>query len=154
MVDSLVAGAGLVRRAAARPGADRPPPIAASPATVAMAPYDLVQKVSLSLHTPTPVAGTQCEHSGCEVAEKNGCLGIVTPSTARTWSAPAGWDCSARREELETGVVTVDEAYITESILDPGAKIVKGYDNVMIAVPLTQEEIDEIISYIKTLTSG
>lgn len=50
--------------------------------------------------------------------------------------------------------VTVDENYIRESILDPQAKIVKGYE----LVPMTSfmgilddKEIDSIIEYIKTL---
>ena len=151
---SIVMALALVSCGEPPPGpAPTPTAIAESPATVGMAPFELVQKVSLSLHTPTPVAATQCEHSGCEVAEANGCLCCHT-TDGTDLVGPSWLDLFGKEEELETGVVTVDEAYITESILDPAAKIVKGYDNVMIVVPLTQEEIDEIISYIKTLTSG
>ncbi|MCL5742510.1 MAG: cytochrome c oxidase subunit II [Acidobacteria bacterium] len=52
--------------------------------------------------------------------------------------------------------VTADEAYLRESILNPGAKIVAGYTNIM---PTFQGQIGEegllqIISYLKTLKRG
>lgn len=47
--------------------------------------------------------------------------------------------------------VTVDEEYIRRSIHDPGAEIVKGYPKVMPPPPLTNEEIEEVVAYIKTL---
>lgn len=56
--------------------------------------------------------------------------------------------------EMESGeTVTVDENYIRESILDPNAKIVRGYQPVMptYAGTLNDRQIDAIIEYIKTL---
>lgn len=51
------------------------------------------------------------------------------------------------------GLVTVDENYIRESILDPQAKIVAGYDPVMPTYKgrLKDAEITAIIEFIKTL---
>lgn len=47
----------------------------------------------------------------------------------------------------------VDENYIRESVMNPGAKVVTGYDNVMptYAGSLSEREIDALIAYIKTL---
>jgi cytochrome c oxidase subunit 2 len=59
-----------------------------------------------------------------------------------------------REEQLTDGsTVTVDENYIKTSILNPGAQIVQGYDNVMSNYTgvLDDEQIDAIIEYIKTL---
>lgn len=57
-----------------------------------------------------------------------------------------------REEEMEDGtVIIVDEAYLTESIKDPKAKIVKGFPPTMPIFPLTDEDIADIIAYIKTL---
>lgn len=56
--------------------------------------------------------------------------------------------------EMENGdVVTADENYIRESILEPQAKISSGYDPVMptYAGTLNDQQIDAIIEYIKTL---
>ncbi len=49
---------------------------------------------------------------------------------------------------------TVDEAYMKESILDPGKKIVKGFTNAMpadIGSNLTDAQIDDLIAFIKTI---
>jgi cytochrome c oxidase subunit II len=56
--------------------------------------------------------------------------------------------------ELEDGsTVVADEEYLRESILDPGAKIVKGYPPVMPSYDgtLTDEQVDSIIAYIRTI---
>jgi cytochrome c oxidase subunit 2 len=50
------------------------------------------------------------------------------------------------------GVVTADEAYIHESIKAPQAKIVKGFENqLMPNYGFTDEQINDIVAYIKTL---
>lgn len=57
-------------------------------------------------------------------------------------------------EKLKDGsTVEVDENYIMESIKNPGAKIVAGYDNVMSAYAgrVKDEEISYIIAYMKSL---
>ena len=55
-------------------------------------------------------------------------------------------------EELEDGsTVIVDDAYIHESIVDPTAKITKGYPPSMPPFPLTEEQIKDITEYIKSL---
>lgn len=55
---------------------------------------------------------------------------------------------------LSTGeVVTVDEGYIRESILNPRAKIVQGYDAIMPSFQgqLSEEQVLQLIAYIKSL---
>lgn len=56
--------------------------------------------------------------------------------------------------ELENGeTVTVDENYVRESILEPNAKVVAGFDPVMptFSGSLDDDQIDAIIEYLKTL---
>ena len=55
----------------------------------------------------------------------------ATPSTAASSSAPASRACGAAREKTSAGDVTVDLAYVKESILTPMAKIVEGYPPAM-----------------------
>ncbi len=60
---------------------------------------------------------------------------------------------------LSTGeTAVVDENYLRESILDPGAKVVQGYENKAVmptfAGQLSEEELVELISYIKSLGAG
>jgi cytochrome c oxidase subunit II len=65
------------------------------------------------------------------------------------------WQNVYRHEvPLEDGTTVIaDEAYLYESIVDPGAKIVQGFPNIMpnLADAMTEEQISEIIEFIKTL---
>jgi cytochrome c oxidase subunit II len=59
------------------------------------------------------------------------------------------------QEQLENGpTVLVDEVYIRESILDPKARIVRGFEPVMPSFrgQLTEEQILALIAYIKSLS--
>lgn len=57
-----------------------------------------------------------------------------------------------RSTKLTNGsTVTADEAYVRESILDPEAKLVDGFDNVMPKPELTDEELTQIMEYLETL---
>lgn len=47
--------------------------------------------------------------------------------------------------------VTADEEYIKRAIHQPGADTVKGYPPVMPTIPLTDDEMQAVISYMKTL---
>lgn len=60
----------------------------------------------------------------------------------------------ARRTLADGTQITVDEKYLIDSIREPDKQIVKGYDPGSMPpadVPLTDQEINEIISYIKSL---
>jgi cytochrome c oxidase subunit 2 len=47
--------------------------------------------------------------------------------------------------------VTVDEAYLLRAIQDPGAEDVKGYPPAMPKTPMTDEELSQVVQFIKTL---
>ena len=57
--------------------------------------------------------------------------------------------------EFEGGTyATIDEAYLKESILNPGKDIVKGFTNVMpanIGSQLSDEQLGDLIEFIKSL---
>ena len=48
--------------------------------------------------------------------------------------------------------VKADEEYLRESIVDPGAKVVKGYPNVMptYKTTLKPEEVEAVVEFLKT----
>ena len=87
-------------------------------------------------------------------AEQYGCLACHsvdgTPLVGPTWLGVYG-----SQETLADGTtVTVDDAYLHESIVEPGAKIVQGFPNVMpenIADQMTEEQIQDIIAFIQSL---
>lgn len=90
---------------------------------------------------------------GRQLAQSQGCMGCHTAdgsqSVGPTWKGLYG-----STEELEDGsTVTVDEEYLRESIVDPNAKIVKGFPPSMPAYgQLSDEQIQALIAYIKSLS--
>jgi cytochrome c oxidase subunit 2 len=92
------------------------------------------------------------EGRGQALVAANGCAACHSingsPGIGPTWFGLVG-----RQEELTDGtVVVVDDAYIHESIAAPQAKIVAGFENqLMPAYGFTDEQIDDIVAYIKTL---
>jgi cytochrome c oxidase subunit II len=62
-----------------------------------------------------------------------------------TWKGLFG-----KQENLEGGgTVQVDEAFLREFIRNPTARDIKGFPNVMPPIPLTDEELDALVAYIK-----
>ena len=86
-----------------------------------------------------------------KLLEERECMSCHT-TTAEADLAPSFKGIYGRTEKMNDGsIVTVDEAYLREAIIHPGAKIVDGYDDLMEEPNLTEKEVDEIIAYLKTL---
>lgn len=92
---------------------------------------------------------------GKSVARTYGCVGCHTAdggsSVGPTWKGLYG-----KEETLDDGTtVTVDEAYLRESILDPNAKVVEGFlPNLMpgdFGEKLSDSQLDLLIEFIKVL---
>ena len=90
---------------------------------------------------------------GKALLEKSGCLGChSTDGTVKV--GPSFKGLYGREVHLEGGrEVAADEDYIRESIYDPGAKVVKGFPNIMPTFKgsLSGDDVAGIIAYIKTL---
>jgi cytochrome c oxidase subunit 2 len=73
-----------------------------------------------------------------------------------TLLAPAWNGLFGKKETIvadgQTTDITVDEAYIKESILEPQKKITKGFEKTLMPVTtITTEEIDQLIAFIRSL---
>jgi len=98
------------------------------------------------------------EHAGKELMEKHGCLGCHsldgTPKMGPTFKGIWG-----RRVTVMTGgaerSMTVDEAYLRRSLLEPNADVTKGFPPVMpsFAGKLKDAEIAAIIGFLRTGTT-
>ncbi|MGH2598364.1 MAG: c-type cytochrome [Dehalococcoidia bacterium] len=140
VVALVVAGAFLATRGGEQgpTTAERETPVATTPAA-AGAP-----------RSPAP-GGQDLVALGRQLASAKGCVACHTAtggrSTGPTWKGLFG-----KRETLEDGSqVTVDEAYIRESVLNPNAKVVRGFPAVMPQLPVTEQELEALIAYIKSL---
>ena len=111
----------------------------------------------------SPEAGSGADPAlvakGQQLATQYGCTSCHSTTGAQivgpTWKGLAG-----RQETLDNGqTVTVDDAYLKESILDPDAKIVKGFQKGVMAPAVKPNEaqiqqgnnLDALIAYIKSL---
>jgi cytochrome c oxidase subunit 2 len=98
------------------------------------------------------VAAATPEGLGQLLVQQNGCAGCHTidgsPNSGPTWFGLFGSEV----ELADGSVVIADEAFITESIRDPQAKIVAGFETQqMVQYTFTNEQIAAIVAYIKTL---
>ena len=92
------------------------------------------------------------EARGQTLSVQNGCFGCHSvdgsPASGPTWQGLYG----SQEELVDGSTVAVDDEYIKESILNPQAKIVAGYETVqMPAFEFTDEQIADIIAYLNTL---
>ncbi|MGA2193298.1 MAG: cytochrome c oxidase subunit II [Nitrospirota bacterium] len=122
-------------------------------ATLKVMPGDQYQAWYLK-ETSKPTAGLPLAEEGRAVVLKLGCL--ACHSTDGTVKVGPTWeDLYGSRVLLEGGnTVAADDNYIRESILEPGAKIVKGFSNIMPTFKgvITEDEITAVIAYIRSLS--
>ncbi len=96
-------------------------------------------------------AAATTEGHGELLVSQNGCLACHSINGVEgigpTWLGLYG----SQVELADGGTVTADDAYISESILNPTAKVAKGYPPTMPPFTFTPDEIADIIAYLKTL---
>lgn len=99
---------------------------------------------------------------GQQLVAQNGCTSCHSVDGSSTGIAPTWKGLYQSKVKLSGGttvapgtVVTADQAYLMESIVNPSAKIVNGFqDNVMpktFGTSLTQSQISDIVAYIESL---
>jgi cytochrome c oxidase subunit II len=91
---------------------------------------------------------------GPRILQAKGCIGCHTLDGTQK-VGPTFKQLLGRKETVITAgkekSITVDVGFIREHILDPRKAAVKGYPPVMPQVPMTDEELKTIISYMETL---
>ncbi|MBV6452572.1 MAG: cytochrome c oxidase subunit 2 [Anaerolineales bacterium] len=98
------------------------------------------------------LAAASPEGFGELLVQQNGCSACHS-ITGATLVGPSWLGLFGSQVELSDGsTVVADDAYITESISRPQAKIVKGFENQqMIQYTFTPDELAALVAYIKTI---
>jgi cytochrome c oxidase subunit 2 len=102
------------------------------------------EEARIAANTPEGRGGALVAQNGCQ-----GCHSIDgSPNTGPTWLGIYG-----RQEQMANGdVIAINDAYIKESILNPQAKIVAGFEGVLMpAYEFSDEQIADIVAYMQTL---
>jgi cytochrome c oxidase subunit 2 len=98
------------------------------------------------------VAANTPEGRGGSIVAQNGCQGCHSidgsPNTGPTWLGLYG-----RQEHMANGeVIAANDEYIVESISNPQAKIVAGFEGVLMpAYEFSDEQFADIIAFMQTL---
>jgi cytochrome c2 len=129
-----------------------------------LTPFDAVKegfgdiRIDLTPRTLTTTAANApaSADEGRRIAQMYGCAAChATEDTSIAKLGPPWKGLYGRERTFATGTVRIaaDEAYIRESILNPSAKVVSGYEPGMpsFAGVLTDAQIDSLILYIKSL---
>jgi cytochrome c oxidase subunit 2 len=96
---------------------------------------------------PTPAL------AGAEVFRRRGCGQCHSVEPNKTITGPSFYGTYGTEQQTSAGPVVVDENYIRESVLQPGAKVRAGFKNQMPSFQglLKDNEIAALIAYIKSL---
>lgn len=111
--------------------------------------YDawIAEQAAIAAASQTP------EGQGQILTVKNGCIGCHSIDGSKL-TGPTWFGLYGSNVELDNGTTVVaDDAFIKESILDPNAAVVAGFPSPSVMPPytLTDEELANIIAYLKTL---
>jgi cytochrome c oxidase subunit 2 len=90
--------------------------------------------------------------SGKALVAQNGCAACHSLDGSRL-TGPTWRGLFGSKVVLSDGsTITADEAYLTESILDPAAKVVQGFPaGIMPKFTLTDAQVKDIVAYLETL---
>ena len=88
---------------------------------------------------------------GRQLADSSGCFACHSIDGSK--SLGPGWQGIFGSSETlaDDSSVVVDDAYFRESVLTPSAKMVKGYLPVMVAYPFSDEQLQALIAYVRSL---
>lgn len=91
---------------------------------------------------------------GLDLLQSKGCLGCHTtdgtPKVGPTFKGLYERKVTVSTQGKERTIVA-DEEYLKRAVLDPGADVVKGFPNIMPKMPVSEDELKEIVNYIETL---
>jgi len=101
--------------------------------------------------TPPPGVDAAADVRGMELLETHLCTACHSLDGSDGPGPTLKGLYGARRELVDGSIVTVDEAYLRESIVSPEAKIVKNFDDSMVPAEIPPDELETIIEYLKRL---
>lgn len=94
--------------------------------------------------TPQRQAQLLAESRGCVACHSLDGRPGVGPSWAGIWGA--------RRRFADGSSAVVDTAYLREAMLEPAARVVEGYDKVMLPAGFTEAEVALMTDFIRSLS--
>ena len=91
---------------------------------------------------------------GQAIAEDVGCMACHSTGTDAKIGPAWGGIWGTEVELADGRTVTVDDEYLRRSVVDPDADVVAGYQLSMPRVPLTDDEVDALVAYLRSVSGG
>lgn len=91
---------------------------------------------------------------GHDISRTNGCAACHGSDGGGGVGPPFAGLYGSQVELADGSTVAADDAYLTEAIRDPGAKLVGGYELSMPPNDLSDDEIASVIAYIRELSTA
>jgi mono/diheme cytochrome c family protein len=113
-----------------------------------------VQKAALAPTETTTVAPVSAAAHGAELAEENGCTACHAPTKEKLVGPGWGGLYGSTVKLANGSSVVADDAYLTEKILQPDAKVVEGYEAGIMpsfAEILDADQIADVVAYLRSL---
>jgi cytochrome c oxidase subunit 2 len=109
---------------------------------------------AMSLQAATPDGADPLAPRGRALAQAKGCAGCHTtdggPGVGPTWKGLYG-----KTETMaDNSTARVDDRYLRDFIRNPASRDIKGFAQVMPTLPLSDEELDALVAYIKSLAAA
>jgi cytochrome c oxidase subunit 2 len=89
--------------------------------------------------------------SGSDLVAKYACTACHSLDGSPMTGPPFKGLYGSKRFLADGKTVTADDAYLTESIDNPNAKVVKAFDPVMPQMPIPPNDVRQIVEYLETL---
>ena len=99
----------------------------------------------------TTVELSAAAQQGQEVAEAQGCTACHQVSGDEGIGPPWAGLAGSQVELSDGTTVVADEEYLTRSIVDPNAQVVKGYNGIMPERSLDDADVAAIVAYLQEL---
>ncbi len=101
-----------------------------------------------------PILATDHPQAAFYLAESKGCTACHSldgsVGIGPSWKGSFG----STRTFVDGSTLQVDEAYLRESMLQPAVRVVAGYQNLMVAPQLSEQEVVALVELIRQLGSG
>lgn len=91
---------------------------------------------------------------GRAVAQDVGCASCHSTGTDDGIGPGWGGIWGTERELVDGSTVVVDEDYLRRSITDPDAEVAAGWEPIMPRIALSDDELDDVVAYLREVTGG
>lgn len=107
---------------------------------------------------PAPQLPQTAAERGLALVTANACIACHALNGSRgigpSWLEGTGSIYGTTRTFNDGSSAVVDDTYLRRAMLEPAAQVVQGFDSIMLPAAVTEEQIADIIAFIKELGSA